>query len=88
MEIPKRLVDPEDVLQPLVASKMLNQATSTFDHKHVFQALFLNIKNGFVYELFGVLYLSIFSYGHLLIIKIIRSENNFCQYCDVLLQEY
>jgi len=75
LEITNRLGDPEEVLQPLVASKKLNQATNTFNPKHVFQALFLNIKNGFVYALFGVLYLSIFSSGLLLIMKLIRPEN-------------
>jgi len=75
LEITNRLGDPEVVLKPLVASKKLNQATSTFNPKHVFQALFLNIKNGFVYALFGVLYLSIFSSGLLLIMKLIRPES-------------
>jgi uncharacterized membrane protein len=71
LQITQNLGDPEVFLKPLVAERKLIQATKTFNPKHIFQAIFLNIGNGFVYSLFALLYLCLFSFLFLIITKIL-----------------
>ena len=44
-----RLGAPEEILKEVVATKKVEQARRTFNPKHLFQAIFLNISNGFIY---------------------------------------
>ncbi|WP_299883992.1 DUF1700 domain-containing protein [uncultured Lacinutrix sp.] len=71
LKITQDLGNPEEVLKPLIADKKLKQATRTFNPKHIIQAILLNIKNGVVYSVFAGLYLCLFVFGILLLLKII-----------------
>lgn len=73
--ITQELGDPEVVLKSLVAEKKLKQATRTFNPKHIFEAIFLNIKNGFVYSVFAILYILLLGFGILMYLKIRYPEN-------------
>ncbi|MCD4792985.1 MAG: DUF1700 domain-containing protein [Bacteroidales bacterium] len=75
LNILENLGMPEEVLKPLIADKKLRQATKTFNPKHVFQAIKLNIKNGIVFGFFGLLYLFLFSTIFLFIAKIVFPNN-------------
>ncbi|WP_299617577.1 DUF1700 domain-containing protein [uncultured Tenacibaculum sp.] len=75
LKITQDLGDPEIVLKPLVAEKKLKQATRTFNPKHIFQAIFLNIKNGFVYSIFAILYILLLGFGFLMYLKIRYPDN-------------
>ncbi len=75
LKITQDLGDPELVLKPLVAEKKLNQATRTFNPKHIFQAILLNIKNGFVYSIFAILYILLFGFGVLMVLKIMYPDH-------------
>lgn len=70
LEIIKRIGAPEEVLPPVIADKKMEQATRTFNPKHVFKALVLNITNGFSFVIFSVLYLLLFCFGFLAVAKI------------------
>lgn len=70
LQITHELGEPEDVLKSLVAEKKLNQATSTFNPKHIVQALFLNIKKSGIFVIFFLLYISLFTFFILIISKI------------------
>ena len=72
LNILENLGMPEKVLKPLIADKKLRQATKTFNPKHVFQAIKLNLKNGIV---FGLLYLFLFSTIFLFMAKIVFPNN-------------
>ncbi len=74
LEITQELGDPEIVLRSLVAEKKLNQATKTFNPKHIFQAVSLNIKRSSIFFVFVILYLSLFSFIVLIISEIINPE--------------
>ncbi|MBI3134463.1 MAG: hypothetical protein HYZ14_07265 [Bacteroidetes bacterium] len=67
----EKLGNPEQVLKPLVAERKLKEATRTFNPKHVYQALLLNLKNGIIYGVFGILYLLLACFSLLIITKII-----------------
>jgi len=71
LKITQQLGDPEEVLKPMVAERKLNQATKTFNPKHIFQAIFLNLKNGIQYTVFAILYICLFAFGFLTILKIL-----------------
>ncbi|MDH7446092.1 HAAS signaling domain-containing protein [Aquimarina sp. 2201CG14-23] len=70
LEITQELGDPEIVLKSLVAEKKLNQATKTFNPKHIFQAITLNTKRSGVFFIFVILYLSLFLFVVLIISEI------------------
>ena len=74
LQIIQELGDPEVFLKPLIAERKLNQATKTFNPKHIFQAIFLNVGNGFLYTLFAILYLCLFSFLFLIIAKLVYIE--------------
>lgn len=61
---------PNEVLQPLVAQKKLNQATKSFNPVHIFQALILNMSYGIVYFVFFLFYLLLGSFFVLIFAKI------------------
>ena len=69
-----RLGSPEVVLKPLVADKLLEKATQTFNPIHVFKALVYNIANGISYVLFAILYLFLFTFIFLIGAKIFNSD--------------
>lgn len=75
LEIIKRIGAPEEVLPPVIADKKMEQATRTFNPKHVFKALVLNITNGFSFVIFSVLYLLLFCFGFLAVAKIFFPAN-------------
>jgi uncharacterized membrane protein len=66
---------PEEFLKPLVARKKLDQAVHSFNPKHVFQAITLNLKNGLIYTLFGLLYLFLITFACLIVAKIFFPVN-------------
>lgn len=57
LDIIDKLGTPSEVLKPLIADKMLEKATRTFNPLHIAKALTLNITNGFSYLIFAILYL-------------------------------
>lgn len=71
----ERLGAPEVVLQPIVANKKVRQATRSFNPKHVLQALYLNIFNGIGYFVFAIIYLFIFCFGLLTVVKMIAPNH-------------
>lgn len=74
LDVIERLGEPEVVLKPLVADKKLTEATKTLNPIHIFKALILNLKNGFIYFIFSILYLSLFGFIYAVIIKIINPK--------------
>lgn len=65
-----KLGSPEEVLKPLIADKLLEKATKSFNPIHIFKALSLNIANGVSYIIFLLLYLSLGSFVFLIFAKI------------------
>jgi len=78
----KKLGDPGNVLKPEVAERKLKQATNSFNPKYVIQALFLNLKNGLIYGIFGLLYLFLACFGLLIFTKIIKPTKTGLFYID------
>ena len=66
---------PEEFLKPLVAGKKLDQAVRSFNPKHIFQAISLNLRSGFIYSFFGLLYLFLVSFILLIAAKIFFPAN-------------
>jgi len=75
LKITQRLGDPEVVLMPLIAEKKIEQATRTFNPKHIFQAILLNIRSGMIYTVFAILYICLFVFGIFMAIKIVHPED-------------
>lgn len=69
-----RLGVPEEVLRPLIAEKLLDKATRTFNPLHIITALFYNIANGISYIIFAVLYLFLFCFVFLIGAKLFNPE--------------
>ncbi len=69
-----KLGAPEEVLKPLIADKMLDKATKSFNPLHIFRALALNITNGVSYVIFAVLYLFLGSFIFLIFAKIFKGD--------------
>ena len=65
---------PEDVLSPLIADKLLERATKSFNPIDVFRALALNITNGISYIIFAILYLCLGGFVFLIFAKIINGN--------------
>jgi len=57
LDIIDKLGTPSEVLKPLIADKMLDKATRTFNPVHIAKALLLNLTNGISYIVFAILYL-------------------------------
>lgn len=66
---------PAEVLKPLVADKLMEKATKTFNPLHVFKALMLNLGNGIGYIIFFLLYLFLGSFVFLIFAKIFDPTN-------------
>jgi hypothetical protein len=75
MDTFEKLGAPEEVLQPLVAYKKIQQATRSFNPKHIIQALYLNIFNGIGYFILAMVYLLILALGSLIVIKLISPSH-------------
>ncbi len=75
LDVIGKLGVPEEFLKPLVAEKKLKQAVTTFNPGAVFQAIRLNIKNGVIYSVFGLLYLFLFSFVILIFAKLVDPEH-------------
>ena len=69
-----RLGTPEEVLKPLIADRMLDKATRTFNPLDVISALFYNIANGISYVIFAFLYLLLFTFIFLIGAKLVHPE--------------
>ena len=65
------LGEPEDFLKPMVAERKLQEATRTYNPRHIFQALKLNLQSGAKYSVFAILYLFLFAFIFLPFAKII-----------------
>jgi uncharacterized membrane protein len=65
-----KLGSPEEVLKPLIADKLLEKATKSFNPLHIFKALLFNITNGASYVIFFLLYLSLGAFIFLIIAKL------------------
>jgi hypothetical protein len=70
-----KLGDPYSYLKPVVAERKLNEAVRTFNPKHIFAALLLNIGNGFRYTFFFVMYLVLLALICLLFLKVFYPGN-------------
>ena len=70
----EKLGAPEEVLKPLVADKLLEKATRTFNPLHVLSALLLNLTNSFAYIIFFFLYIFLGTFVFLIFSKIFNSD--------------
>lgn len=66
----EKLGAPEEVLKPLIADKLLEKATKSFNPIDVFKALALNIGNGISYIIFAFLYFCLLGFIFLIFAKI------------------
>lgn len=69
-----KLGAPEEVLKPLVADKLLEKASRTFNPLDILKALLLNISNGVSYVIFLVLYLSLSTFIFLIFAKLFSNN--------------
>jgi len=69
-----KLGSPEEVLKPLIADKLMEKATKSFNPIHIFKALLLNIANGVSYIIFSLLYLSLGTFVFLIFAKLFNSN--------------
>lgn len=74
LNILQRLGAPEEMLKEVIAAKKTSQAIKTFNPKHLAQALFLNIRNGFIYVVLLLLFILILCFPLLIVGKIIYPE--------------
>tara|TARA_B100000780_G_C21063193_1_gene427440 strand:- start:152 stop:739 length:588 start_codon:yes stop_codon:yes gene_type:complete len=70
----EKLGSPEEVLKPLIADKLLERATKSFNPLQILKALLLNITNGVSYIVFFLLYLSLGSFIFLIFAKLFNSN--------------
>lgn len=70
-----KLGAPEEVLKPLIADKLLERATKSFNPIDIFRALALNITNGISYIIFALLYLCLGGFFFLIFAKITNGDN-------------
>lgn len=70
VRITHSLGNPEEFLKPVIAQKKLGEATRTYNPKHIFQAIYLNIRNGVLFSIFALLYLGLFGFLILIVLKI------------------
>lgn len=69
-----KLGAPEEILKPLLADKLLDKATKTFNPILLFKALLLNLGNGLSYIIFFLLYILLGGFIFLIIAKITNSN--------------
>lgn len=70
----EKLGSPEEVLKPLLADKLLEKATKSFNPIQILKALLLNFTNGVSYIIFFILYLSLGSFVFLIFAKLFNSN--------------
>ncbi len=70
----EKLGAPEEVLKPLIANKLLERATKSFNPLQILKALLLNITNGVSYIIFFLLYLSLGHFIFLIFAKLFSSN--------------
>ena len=70
----EKLGAPEEVLKPLIANKLLERATKSFNPLQILKALLLNITNGVSYIIFFLLYLSLGHFIFLIFAKLFISN--------------
>lgn len=70
VRITHSLGNPEEFLKPVIAQKKLGEATRTYNPKHIFHAIYLNIRNGVLFSIFALLYLGLFGFLILIVLKI------------------
>jgi len=71
LNILERLGALEETLKEVVAAKKIDQAVRTFNIKHLVQALWLNISNGFVYVALSILTLLLTFFPVLILLKLV-----------------
>lgn len=69
-----KLGNPEEVLKPLIADKILEKATKSFNPIDVLRALALNITNGISYVIFFILYLCLGGFVFLIFAKLFNGN--------------
>lgn len=69
-----KLGNPEEVLKPLIADKLLEKATKSFNPIDVLRALALNITNGISYVIFFILYLFLGGFIFLIFAKLFNGS--------------
>ncbi|MGO4913679.1 hypothetical protein [Leeuwenhoekiella sp. W20_SRS_FM14] len=74
LDVIDKLGAPEVVLKSLVADKMLDKATRSFNPLDVFKALVLNITNGISYIIFALLYLFLGTFIFLIFAKLLNDD--------------
>jgi hypothetical protein len=75
VDVLQNLGDPAEILKPEVAFRKARQAGRSFNPKHIFQALRLNLYNGGMYVVITAFYLFTVAFGLLIIFKLIAPEN-------------
>ncbi|MBI2419078.1 MAG: hypothetical protein HYV28_14495 [Ignavibacteriales bacterium] len=74
-----RLGDPEVFLKPMIADYQVEYATATFKPLDVFRAIIENLGAGFArslkFSVFGILYLTLFTFAILFVCKIFLPHN-------------
>lgn len=78
----QQLGEPEVTLKEYVAAKKIDQAVTTFNPKHLIQALYFNIRNGIMYIFLSVLTLFFCCFFLLAVFKIIYPNNVGFYYSD------
>ena len=74
LNIIDKLGAPEEVLRPLVADKLLEKATKSFNPVDVLRALSVNITNGLSYAFFALLYLTLGGFVFLIFAKLFNHD--------------
>jgi len=69
-----KLGAPDEVLKPLVADKLLEKATRSFNPIDVFKALVANLTNGVAYFIFFILYALLGTFVFLIFAKMFNKE--------------
>ncbi|WP_338793543.1 hypothetical protein [Bernardetia sp. MNP-M8] len=69
-----KLGSPEEVLKPLIADKLMEKATRSFNPLHILKALVFNFTNGISYIIFFLLYLSLGTFVFLIFAKLFSNN--------------
>ena len=75
IDITGKLGEPEVFLAPMIAERKVAEAARTFNPRHVWQALKLNLSNGVMYSVLSLLYLLLSGFAFLIVAKLIAPEN-------------
>lgn len=74
LNILERLGEPEITLKEVVAGKKIDQAIKTYNIKYLFQALFLNLRNGVAYILLAFMTMMLVTFPVLIVMELISPE--------------